>query len=136
MVNDGNVSQNENNIRISDAHNRYTFALAITLISAFLIFYGIMIIWDFVYATCPTCTKFEGVEKLTSTLGPIIAGIIGYYFGQKPAQELMKQNHEVSNERDKYKNEFIDLYRKFDDLGEGFQEIRKRIENVKSSEAA
>jgi hypothetical protein len=125
-----NQSQQESKSNSSDLNIKYTFRLAITLIIGFLIFFAAMIAWDFVNVSCPTCEKFEGIEKLTSTLGPIIAGIVGFYFGQKPTQELIKQNQEVTTEKDKYKSEAVDSLKVIEKDKKDLKDFRDQVDKL------
>ncbi len=56
------------------------FVLALIIISAYLIFFGIIIFFD-------KDKEYEGLKVLSSTLGILAAGVVGYYFGNKPVQE-------------------------------------------------
>ena len=54
------------------------------------------------------CNSYEGLEKVTSTLGPIVAAIIGYYFGQRPIQRLTRDAEQAVSERDRYRRGYAE----------------------------
>ena len=133
MSGQGNQSQEQARSSCIDINIKYTFTLAITLIVGFLIFFAAMIAWDFVNASCKECEKFQGIQTLTATLGPIIAGIVGFYFGQKPTQELAKQNQEISTEKDKYKNEVLDSYKVIEKDATDLKNFKNELEQIKNA---
>ena len=58
------------------------------ILLAFFGFYGLALLSG-IFFSSPH--DYSGVEKVASTLGPISAAVIGYYFGQRPIQSLTEQ---------------------------------------------
>jgi uncharacterized membrane protein YgaE (UPF0421/DUF939 family) len=75
------------------------FWLAVAVVSAFLVFYGAAL----ANGIFSSPDDYSGVEKVTSTLGPIVATVIGFYFGQRPVQSLTEQVQEVAVKKEKAK---------------------------------
>ena len=71
-----NISLNEN----------YQFILALIMIVSLVVFLAILY----------NNGDFENAEKLIATFGAFVGVIIGFYFGQKPVQNLTKQVSEAS----------------------------------------
>ena len=103
-----------------------TFILAIVVIGAFLLYYGLVLgfyLYSQPSSDSPT-SSFEGLEKVTATLGPIVAAIIGYYFGQRPIQE-------ISGQRDMFKAQAFDLLSKTDIDRNLYEKLNSIIETNK-----
>ena len=77
--------------------SKWTFRLAIIILAAFFAFYGLALLSGIFSSP----DDYSGVEKVASTLGPIAAGVIGYYFGQRPVQSLTEQVQEVAIKKEK-----------------------------------
>ncbi|MGH9925963.1 MAG: hypothetical protein ACREAS_08690 [Nitrososphaera sp.] len=77
--------------------NRWTFGLAVVIIIAFFILYASAL----ASGIFSSPKDYAGIESVTSTLGPIVATIIGFYFGQRPVQSLTEQVQEVGIRRDR-----------------------------------
>ena len=77
--------------------SKWTFRLAIIILAAFFAFYGLALLSGIFSSP----DYYSGVEKVASTLGPIAAGVIGYYFGQRPVQSLTEQVQEVAIKKEK-----------------------------------
>lgn len=120
--------------------NFQTFVLAIVVIGAFLIFYGIALVYTLITPqTCQNCNSYEGLEKVTSTLGPIVAAIIGYYFGQRPIQRLVRDAQQAASERDKYKKGYAETLdtdivktEKIQQYEEQIRSLKTQLESLKS----
>jgi hypothetical protein len=89
----------------SDASNtgnektgRRTLGLAVMILLAFFAFYGLALVSG-IFFSSPD--DYSGVEKVASTLGPLSAGVIGYYFGQRPIQSLTEQVQDVALKKEK-----------------------------------
>jgi hypothetical protein len=67
-----------------------TFLLAIIVIALFFSFYGTTLF----IGVSSTPRSYSGVEIVASTLGPIAATVVGYYFGQRPVEFLTEQVRE------------------------------------------
>jgi PDZ domain-containing secreted protein len=78
---------------------RWTLWLAIIILAAFFSFYCLALLSGIFSSP----DDYSGVEKVTSTLGPITATVIGYYFGQRPVQSLTEQVQKVAVKRQEAK---------------------------------
>jgi hypothetical protein len=67
-----------------------TFLLAIIIIVGYVIFYGIILIKN--------TGDFEGLKNITATFGTIVAGVIGYYFGNRQVQNYVSVNENLRSE--------------------------------------
>ncbi|CAD6526802.1 hypothetical protein NMT12_90137 [metagenome] len=70
--------------------NWFQFVIAITVISAFLYL---------VFSILPQSKTFENSIQLISLVATFVGMIIGFYFGQKPVQELSSQVSDVTSEK-------------------------------------
>jgi hypothetical protein len=84
-----------------------TFYLAIIVIGLFFSFYGVTL---FVGVFPPLPRDYSGIERVSSTLGPIVATIIGFYFGQRPVQSLTGQIREGAVREERAKASFGSSY--------------------------
>lgn len=116
--------------RLDKFRNFQTFVLAIVVIGAFLIFYGITLVYTLI--TPQTCNSYEGLEKVTSTLGPIVAAIIGYYFGQRPIQRLVRDAQQAASERDKYRKGYAETLDTEIVKTEKIQQYEEQIRSLKT----
>jgi Na+/glutamate symporter len=69
---------------------QYTFALAIIIIGAYVVFFAVVMYQN------PT-NNYEGVKTITATFGVVVASVVGYYFGQKPAEAAQLRAEEARN---------------------------------------
>lgn len=76
----------------------HSFILALVFIIGFLLFYYIALI-----NACVIKSDTSGIQIVASTLGPIVASIIGYYFGQRPLQPIADEARNARNEKENYK---------------------------------
>ena len=67
-------------------NENYQFIIALIMIISLVVFLAIL------YST----GEFDKAEKLIATFGAFVGVIIGFYFGQKPVQNLTKQVSEAS----------------------------------------
>jgi hypothetical protein len=86
--------------------SRWTYRLAIIILAAFIAFYGLAL----VSGIFSSPDNYSGVERVASTLGPISAAVIGYYFGQRPVQSLTEQVQRVAAERQEAKANLDETY--------------------------
>jgi uncharacterized membrane protein len=61
----------------------FTYSLALIIISAYIVFFGIVMYQN-------PGNNYEGLKTITATFGTIVAGVVGYYFGQRPAEQAIK----------------------------------------------
>ena len=101
--------------------HHYIFSLALIIIIVFLIDYSLIAYSD-------RDKEYAGLEKVTSTLGPIVAPVVGYYFGQKPTQTLSEQAQAARNERDQFKRDLTELLTAQAELGQKDAAIRQDLE--------
>jgi hypothetical protein len=71
--------------------------IAILLISAFIIFIGIII----VYNASKDSLGIEVIEKVGAIWGPWVGVILGYYFGSRNVDSLTENNKNLSKEAGK-----------------------------------
>jgi hypothetical protein len=117
---------------LDNFRNFQTFVLAIVVIGAFLIFYGITLVYSLIMPhICQNCNSYEGLEKVTSTLGPIVAAIIGYYFGQRPIQRLARDAQQAASERDKYRRDYAETLDTDITKTEKIQRYEEQINSLK-----
>lgn len=94
-----------------------TFVLSLIIISAYLIFFGIIIFFD-------KDKGYEGLKVLSSTLGILAAGVVGYYFGNKPVQEATQN---AKSSRNLLKRENL---QEISDIDEGIKYYKKMFDNL------
>jgi uncharacterized membrane protein YgaE (UPF0421/DUF939 family) len=70
---------------------RYTFALALIIISAYIIFFGV-VMWQ------NLSPQYDGLKTITATFGIIVAAVVGYYFGQRPAEAAEQRAKEATGQ--------------------------------------
>lgn len=109
----------------SNTHNettvRRTLWLAVGIFVAFFGFYGFAL----VIGIFSSPKDFAGVEKIASTLGPIVATIIGFYFGQRPVGELA----------DKLQNTAASATQSVQKYDDSYERLRKENEDLKGTMA-
>jgi hypothetical protein len=74
--------------------SKWVLWLAVMILLAFFGFYGLALLSGIFSSP----DDYSGVEKVASTLGPIAASVIGYYFGQRPVQALTEQVQKAAAE--------------------------------------
>jgi hypothetical protein len=65
--------------------DKITFSIAFLILGSFFLFYGITVGVNLYSGS----NDYTGIEKVASTLAPIAATVIGYYFGQRPVRTLV-----------------------------------------------
>jgi len=63
-----------------------SFALALIIIAGYIVFFGVVMYQN--------PTNYEGWQTLNATYGVVVATVVGYYFGQKPAQQALQSAQE------------------------------------------
>lgn len=82
----------------------YVFVIAAMLVGAYVLFYGITM-----YAEGAK-NEYKGIETITTSMSPIIGAIIGFYFGQRPIQQLTRQAAQESSEKEHLQKQLSDIY--------------------------
>ena len=68
----------------------YSFVIALIVVIPFMIFFGVVLL---VFKDAAL------LEKMTALLSGLVAAVIGYYFGQRPVQELSNQVKTAQQEK-------------------------------------
>lgn len=100
----------------------YAFVLALILIGAFVLFYGIILWID-------KTPGFEGLKTVSSTLGNIVAAIVGYYFGQRPVQSA---NERVQETRDLLRRDVTNTLSETDADQKTYEQMKRELESIKT----
>ena len=121
----------------------YAFAMGLVVILPFML--------AFVYVAT-MLQNTELLEKMVALLGGLVAVIIGYYFGQRPVQQLTEQvkksgevaqqltqqvkksGEETQQNKDLFsesKVDLLDLLEDFDEIKKGKEELKTRMEKRK-----
>jgi len=74
----------------------YSFVIALIVVIPFMIFFGVVLL---VFKDAAL------LEKMTALLSGLVAAVVGYYFGQRPVQELSNQVKTAQQEKDDEKKE-------------------------------
>ena len=113
----------------SEERERFIFSLAIILIGGFLFFYGIAM---FNVPTSTTGAKdYSGLDKVASSLGGIVAAVVGYYFGQRPVSALAKQAADARDETKSVKRKAAETFSDADEAKAQVEAMRKELESIK-----
>jgi hypothetical protein len=75
-----------------NTRDKITFSIAFLILGSFFLFYGITLGVNLYSGS----TDYAGIEKVASTLAPIAAAVIGYYFGQRPVRALADKLQEAA----------------------------------------
>lgn len=100
-----------------------TFYLAIIVIGLFFIFYGVTLFAGII--SLPT--DYSGIEKVSSTLGLIVATVVGFYFGQRPVQSLTEQIREGAVREERAKASFRSSYEQTGIDNEQIQDLMDQL---------
>lgn len=106
--------------------SKWTLWLAVMILLAFFGFYGLALISG-IFFSSPD--DFSGVEKVASTLGPISAAVIGYYFGQRPIQSLTEQVKNAAAEKEEVKAKLDETYDQTGIDDAQVQDLKEQIRN-------
>jgi hypothetical protein len=91
-------------IASTNPDRHYVFVIAAMLVGSFVVFYGITMYSE------GARNEYKGIEKITTSMSPLIGAIIGFYFGNRPVQQLGKQAAEQATEKEQLQREVTDLY--------------------------
>ena len=114
-------------IWIEQDRSRWTLWLAVMILLAFFGFYGLVLISGILSSP----DDYSGVEKVASTLGPIAAAVIGYYFGQRPIQSLTEQAQKAAAAEQEAKT---NLDETSEQTGIDDEQIQDLLEQVKTKD--
>ena len=85
-------------------------------------FEGIVILDDSV--------KFDDSFQILSMTAPFVGTIIGFYFGQKPTQNLTKQVVQATSDKEAMKTNLVDTIRNSESLEKRLVMMEKKMENL------
>lgn len=100
-----------------------TFYLAMIVIGLFFIFYGVTLFAGVI--SLPP--DYSGIEKVSSTLGLIVATVVGFYFGQRPVQSLTEQVREGAVREERAKASFGSSYEQTGIDNEQIQDLMDQL---------
>jgi hypothetical protein len=86
-----------------------------------VLYYGLILYTD-------KTNVYDGLKTVSSTLGNIVAVIVGYYFGQRPVQSAIER---VQETRSLFKGDISDVLGKVDDTQRRYRQISSDLVNVK-----
>ena len=74
----------------------FQFIIALIMVLALVVFLAILYDKD----------KFDEAQTVVATFGAFVGVIIGFYFGQKPVQQLARQASRAEEEKEKSENKY------------------------------
>jgi hypothetical protein len=112
---------------IAEGHE-IEFESVIMLIGGFLVFYYM--------AFQRSGNDFAGIEKVAATYGPIVEGIVGFYFGQRLEGQANQRAADASKEKEKAviakKTKEEDATREADRVEKELQDIKNEIQMIRN----
>jgi len=121
--NSNNTGKDKNSSSVGMLKENHTLVIAIIVIVPFMFFFGYVLL------------VFKDVmllEKMTALLSGLVAAVLGYYFGQRPVQQLTEQVKKSGEESQQNKNLFNGSKEELLDLIEDFEDIRKENEELRT----
>ncbi|PJC50844.1 MAG: hypothetical protein CO032_02770 [Nitrosopumilales archaeon CG_4_9_14_0_2_um_filter_34_16] len=115
------TTQNDSSPRALLKEN-HTIVIAIMVIAPFMFFFGWVLL---VYKDAVL------LEKMTALLSGIVAGVLGYYFGQRPTQQLSEQVKKVQSESDDHRHDAAEAANDFLALAEQFENFKRQFDEIK-----
>ena len=112
-------------LRMEIERSKWTFMLAIIVITAFFILYASALVSGILASP----KDYSGIEMFASTLGPIVATVIGFYFGQRPVQSLAEQVQDVAAKKEKVRETLEDVS---DKTAQQKSEINEQIQDLEA----
>jgi hypothetical protein len=106
---------------------RRTLWLAVGIFGAFFGFYGFALYSGIMFSSPD---DYSGVKEVASTLGPIVATIIGFYFGQRPVGELADKLKNTAGDATKSVQTYDDSYEKIKSENNALKETISRQEQT------
>ncbi len=74
---------------------------------------------------------YDGVKIVSSTLGNILALVLGYYFGQRQVQEFSRQTQQATEQRDMFRNRFSDVSTQLEMRQKEYRDLMSDLESIK-----
>jgi len=108
----------------SPPRDNQQFALAMIIICSFALFEGMIILNGQV--------NFEDSFQVLSMTAPFVGTIIGFYFGQKPTQNLTTQVVKATSEKEDMKNKLVKTVDNSDSLETRLESLKKKLESLNS----
>jgi hypothetical protein len=105
---------------------RWTLWLTIIILAAFFAFYCLALLSGIFSSP----DDYSGVEKVTSTLGPIAAAVIGYYFGQRPVGTLADKLQDTAGSATQSVQKYDNVYERILKENEKLNETISRQEQI------
>jgi uncharacterized protein HemX len=99
--------------------SRRSFTLALVVVVPFMIYFGIVLLY-FKDAVL--------LEKMTALLGGFVAAVLGYYFGQRPVQNLTQQLSRATAEKEETKRRAEEAV---DTANSDVNSLNEELENIK-----
>lgn len=99
-----------------------SFIIALIVIVPFMVYFGVVLLYlkDAVL-----------LEKMTALLGGFVAAILGYFFGQRPVQNLTQRLAEVSSEKEVAKRRVEEARLGADMTETDVNEMKVELESIK-----
>jgi hypothetical protein len=72
------------------------------------------------------------LEKMTALLGGFVAAILGYFFGQRPVQNLTQQLAQVTTEKEAVKRQVEEVRPEVDMAETDVNEMKNELESIKN----
>lgn len=102
----------------------YSYSLALIIISGYIVFFGIVMFQN-------PANNYEGLKTVAATFGTIVAAVVGYYFGQRPAEQAIKSAEESKAKlRDETMSELAEINDGLGSWKKNYEAIRRFISDV------
>lgn len=107
----------------------YTFGIALIVVISYMIFFGVVLI---------VFKDMVMLEKMTALLSGLVAAVVGYYFGQRPVQELSNQvktaqqeKYDEKKEKETTKNQYKGSKEMMAEILEDYDNQKKQIDELR-----
>lgn len=123
--NEGKPVQSNNADATNESKNNtkpdyFQFILALVIVVPFVIYIGLF----------QLSNMTQQAKDVLSMMGAFVGTIVGFYFGQKPVQNLTKQVQQESSEKTKFRSGLADSSSKVDDTLEENKKLKQDITNL------
>ncbi|MDC8437731.1 MAG: hypothetical protein LV468_01875 [Candidatus Nitrosotenuis sp.] len=108
---------NKNNT-VNDNHQ---FIIALIIVCSFVIIIGLAVLTD----------AFSKAENIIMTFSAFVGTIIGFYFGQRPVQNLTEEVAKANRANSKLKSDAEVTLNETDDLQNDVRKVKGELENLK-----